>query len=120
MKHVKHVKYILSADRYIKQIPDYTALGRKTTLTLNPDKIPNLHWSLANSYHTTNIGLAISSAMTMSTNYIDVNTLSYAKGDKCKEWHGVSLKTDVNILQSNRRPIVCNTISYTKDNHKNT
>ena len=99
MKHVKHVKYILLADRYIKQIPDYTAFGRKTTFILNPDKIPNLHWSLADSCHTTNIGLAISSAMPVSTNYIDVNPLSYAKGDKCKWWWcGVSLKTDINII----------------------
>ena len=29
MKHVKHVKYILPTDRYIKQIPDYNAFGRK-------------------------------------------------------------------------------------------
>ena len=118
MKHAKHVKYIFPADRYIKQIPDYTAFGRKTTLRLNPDKIPNLHWSLADSYHMTNIGLTTSSTMTVSTNYLDVDTLSYAKGDKCKEWYGVSLSTDVNILQSSMRPIVCNTIGYTKDNHK--
>ena len=88
MKHVKHVKYILPADRYIKQIPDYTVFGRKTTLRLNPDKIPNLHWSLADSYHSTNIGLAISNTMTVSMNCIDINTLSYVKGDKCKEWCG--------------------------------
>ena len=118
MKHVKHVKYILPADRYIKQIPDYTAFGRKTMLRLNPDKIPNLHWRLADSYHTTNIGLAISSTLTMTTNYIDVKTLSYAKGDKCKEWCGVSLSTDVNTLQSNMRTIMCNTIGCTKDNHE--
>ena len=31
MKHVKLVKYILPADQYIKQIPDYSAFGRKTT-----------------------------------------------------------------------------------------
>ena len=48
MKHVKHVKYILPANRYIKQIPDYNAFCRKTTLRLNPDRIPDLHWSLAN------------------------------------------------------------------------
>ena len=29
MKHVKHVKYILPVDRYIKQIPDYNAYDRK-------------------------------------------------------------------------------------------
>ena len=33
MKHVKHLKYVLPADRYIKQIPDYNAFGRKTTQT---------------------------------------------------------------------------------------
>ena len=32
MKHVKHVKYILPADRYIKQLPDYNTFGRKSTL----------------------------------------------------------------------------------------
>ena len=32
MKHVKHVKYILPTDWYIKQIPDYSAFVRKTTL----------------------------------------------------------------------------------------
>ena len=88
MKHVKQVKYIFPADWYIKQIPDCTVFGRKTTLRLNPDKILDLHWSLANSYHTTNIGLAISSTMLMSTNYVDVGTLSHARGDKCKEWCG--------------------------------
>ena len=60
MKHVKHVKYILPADRYIIQIPDYNAFGRKTTFRLNPDKIPDLYWSLAYSYNTTNICLTIS------------------------------------------------------------
>ena len=76
MKHIKHVKYIFPVDRYIKQIPDYNVFGRKTTLRLNPNRIPDLHWSLADSYHTTNIGLTISNIMAVSTNYIDVNTLS--------------------------------------------
>ena len=86
IKHIKHVKYILPADRYIKQLPDYNAFGRKTTLRLNPDKIPDVHWNLADSYHTTNIGLTIPNTMAISTNYIDVNTQkSYAKGYKCKK-----------------------------------
>ena len=80
MKHVKHVKYILPADWYIKQIPDYSAFGRKTTFRLNPDKILDLHWSLADSYHTTNNGLDVSGTMLMSTNYVNFGTLSYAKG----------------------------------------
>ena len=117
MKHIKYVKYALPHDRYIKQIPDYNAFGRKTTLRLNPDKIPDLHWSLLDSYHTTNIGLTIFNTMVISTKYIDVNTLSYAKGDKCKEWCGVSLSTDDNIVQSNIKPIVHSTIKCTKDNN---
>ena len=118
MKHVKHVKYILPADHYSKQIPDYTVFGIKTTLRLNLDKIRDLHWSLADSYHTTNIGLAISSTMLMSTNYVDVGTLIHSRRDKCKEWCGITLRTDVNILQSSMRPIVCHAIDSNKDNHE--
>ena len=43
MKHVTHVKCILPANRYINQLPDYSAFGRKTTLRMNPDYIPDLH-----------------------------------------------------------------------------
>ena len=89
MKHVKHVKYILPANRYIKQLPDYNAFARRSTFRLNPDRIPDLHWSLADSYHTTDIGLIIPSTKIISTNYIDVNTLSYAQGDKGNMWCGV-------------------------------
>ena len=105
MKHVKHVKYILPADWNIKQISNFSAFGRKNTLILNPDKIPDLHCSLANTYHITNIGLIDSSAILISTNYVDVNTLSYARGDKCKEWCGTTLKTDVTVLQSIESPL---------------
>ena len=112
---MKHVKYILLADQYIKQIPNYTVFGRKTTLRLNPDKILDLHWSLADSCHTTDLDLVVSSTMSMSTNYVDVSILSYARGDKCKGWGGISLKTDVNILQSSMRPIVCHTIDCNED-----
>ena len=38
MKHVKHVKYTLPADRYIKQLANYSTFGRKSTLRLNADK----------------------------------------------------------------------------------
>ena len=41
MKHVKNVKYILPAVRYIKQLPRYDTFDRKSTLRLNPDKIPD-------------------------------------------------------------------------------
>ena len=110
MKHVKHVNYILPADQYIKQIPDYSFFGRRTTLRINPDKILDLHWSLADTYHTTNIGQIDSNATLISTNYMDVDTLSYAKGDRYKEWCGTALNANVTVLQSNREPIVCHTI----------
>ena len=29
MKHIKHVKYILPADKYIDKLPDYSGFGQK-------------------------------------------------------------------------------------------
>ena len=81
MKHIKHVKNILHADRYIKQLPSYDTFDRKSTFRLNPDKIPDLQWKLAGSYHTTNISLTICDTDIIFTHYIGINTLSYAKGD---------------------------------------
>ena len=101
MKHVKHIKYILPADWYIKQIPNYFAFGGKTTLRMNPDKIPDLHWNLVNTYHTTNIGLIDTQTTCISTHYINVDTLSYAEGGRCGNWCGTTLNTDTTTLQSN-------------------
>ena len=56
MKHIKHVKYILPTDKYIDKLPGYFGFGRKTTLRINPNQIPNLHWKLINTYHTTDVG----------------------------------------------------------------
>ena len=57
IKHIKHVKYVLPTDKYINQLPElFTDLEEKLTLRINPDQIPNLHWKLADTYHTTNIG----------------------------------------------------------------
>ena len=41
--------------------------------------------------------------------------LSYAKGDKCKLWCGVSLNDNVTTVQSNTKPIICSTVICTKD-----
>ena len=95
MKHIKHVKYILPVDQYIKQIPDYSTFGRKTTLRMNPDKIPDLTLEvMANTYHTTNIGQIDSQVTCISTHCIDVNILSHAEGDRCGNWCGTTLNTD--------------------------
>ena len=56
MKHIKHVKHIFPANRYVNQLSDYSGFGRKTTLRMNPNQILDLHCKLANTYHTTNIG----------------------------------------------------------------
>ena len=48
--------------------------GRKTTLRINPDQIPDLHWKLADTYHTTVIGQ--SEVTTMSVHDILINTLT--------------------------------------------
>ena len=111
MKHVKHVKYILPADQYIKQIPDYSAFVRKTTLRMNHDKILDLHWNLADTYHTTNIGQIDPQATWISTHYINVDNLSYAEGDRYRELCGTTLSTNMTLLQCNREPIVCPVIS---------
>ena len=66
MKHIKHVKYILPTDHYISQLPDYSKFRRKTTLRMNPDHIPDLHWKLTNAYHTTSIGYPTTLPTTIS------------------------------------------------------
>ena len=114
MKHIKHVKYIPPADRYIKQLPDYSAFGRKTTFRMNPDQIPNLHWNLANTYHTTNIGHIDTQITYISTHCIEVKTNSYAKGDKCGDWCGTTLNTDTFTLQSNNESTICSLLPINK------
>ena len=77
---MKHVKYVHPAEQYIKYIPDYSTFGRKVTLRFIPKHIPDLHWQLANTYHTTNIG---QSTLHECTPSVDVNTLSFAGKRKC-------------------------------------
>ena len=113
MKHVKHVEYILPADRYIKQLPSCDTSGRKSTLRLNTEKIPNLQWKLANSYHITNIDLTIPSTSVISIHYINIDTLSYSKGNECNLWYGVSLNNNVTTIISNARTITSSAITCT-------
>ena len=80
MKHIKHVKYVLLADKYTQHLLDYSAFGRKTTLQMNPDHIPDLHWNLASTYHTTGIGRVDTQSFDITTQYINVITSSHVKG----------------------------------------
>ena len=45
--HLTDVKYILPVDNIITKLPDYQSFGKKNKLRMNPDRIPNLHWSLS-------------------------------------------------------------------------
>ena len=51
--HITDVKYILPVNNVIANIPSYQNFGQKTTLRLNPDKVPNLHWELSTTLNTT-------------------------------------------------------------------
>ena len=56
MEHISNIKYIMPAERYISQIPDYKTFGRQTKLRLNPCNIPDLSWKWAETVHTQDIG----------------------------------------------------------------
>ena len=103
MKHLKHVKHVLPADRYISQLPSYSKFGRKTTLRINPDQIPGLHWKFAHTYHTTNIRqISIT-----DHNVHDVTLTTPVKTDR------TILDTETHTTQSRREPLVCSILPIT-------
>ena len=110
MKHMKHVKYVLPADQYIKHVPDYSTFGRKATLRMNPKQIPDLHWQLADTYHTTNIG---QSTLHISTPSVDVNTLSFAGRRMYNNTYGTNLHVNTTTIDSNIDTIVCSSSNKT-------
>ena len=99
LSYIKHVKYIIPTDRYINQLPDYSGFGRKTTLRINPNQIPDLHWKLTNSYHTTNIGQT--DAVTTSI-YVHSITVNPSGGE-----YKTSLSTETYTTQSRHEPLIC-------------
>ena len=107
MKHNKHVKYVLPADKYTQHLPDYSAFRRKTTLQMNPDHIPDLHWNLASTYHTTGIGHVDTQGIDVTTHYINVKTLSHTKGNRCGAWCGTMINTNTSTSQSNQKTPKC-------------
>ena len=56
MEHISNIKYIMPAERYISQLPDYELFGRQTKLRLNPKNILDLSWKWADTIHTQDIG----------------------------------------------------------------
>ena len=101
MKHIKHVKYVLPADKYINQLPNYSRFGRKTSLRLNPDHILELHWKLTDTYHTTNIGQTEIEDNTIH----DINSLTYTDH--------ISLSKETYTTQSKCEPLVCSILPIT-------
>ena len=97
MKHIKHVKYVLPTDTYINKLLDYSGFGRKTMLRINPDQIPDLHWNLTNTYHTTDIGQT--EITNISIHDITINTFTCT----CN----ASLSTETYTTQSRREPLIC-------------
>ena len=102
MKHIKHVKPIIPAKMYINQLPDYSKFGRKIKLRINPDQIPDLHWKLANMYHTTNIGQSEIGNTTITVHDITVKTFDYV----CK----TNLSTETCTTENRHEPTVCSVI----------
>ena len=103
MKHIKHVKYVHPADQYVQHVPDYSTFRRKTTLRMNPKHIPDLHWQLADTYHTTNIG---QSTLHVCTPSVDVNTLSFAGKREYNNICGTSLHMNIATIHSNIDTVV--------------
>ena len=99
MKHIKHVKYIFPADKYIDKLPDYSGFGRKTTLRINLDQILDLHWKVANTYHTTNIGQSETGTTSIFIHNITVKSFD---GE-----YKTSLSTETYTTQSRHEPLVC-------------
>ena len=52
MEHTSNIKYIMPAERYISQLPDYELFGHQTRLCLNPRNIPDLSWKWADTINT--------------------------------------------------------------------
>ena len=67
---------------------------------MNPDHIPDLHWKLANTYHTTSIGYTEPMSTTVSVHCVIVEILDYTKSNKCREWCGTVLDTKTSTSQS--------------------
>ena len=81
---------------------------------MNPDHILDLHWKLANTYHTTNIGYTEQLSTTVFIHHVAVETLSYAKNSKCGEWYGIVLNTKTSTSQSKGDLTICSIIPITK------
>ena len=100
IKHIKHVKY---ADKYINQLQSYSWFGRKTTLRIDPDQIPDLHWKFVDTYYTMNIGQTEVKDNTVHN--ITLNT--HVNTDN------IILSTKTHTTQNRHEPLVCSILPIT-------
>ena len=56
MEHISNIKYIMLAEQYISQLPDYKIFGHQTKLCLSPKNIPDLSWKWADTVNMQDIG----------------------------------------------------------------
>ena len=77
---------------------------------MKPKQIPDLHWQVADTYNTTNIG---QSTLHMSTPSVDVNTLSFAGKGMYHNTCGTNLHINTITIDSNIDTIVCSSSNKT-------
>ena len=70
--HITDVKYILLVNNVIAKLPNYQNFGQKTTLQLNPDKIPNLHLELCTTLNMTPTLTTQQSVTSVSINLLNI------------------------------------------------
>ena len=77
---------------------------------MNPKQIPDLHWQLADTYHTTNIG---QTTLHVSIPSVGVNTLSFAGRRMYTNTCGTNLHQNTTTLNSIIDTIVCSSSNKT-------
>ena len=75
-----------------------------------PKQIPDFHWQLTDTYHTTNVG---KSTLHMNTSSVDVHTASFAGRRKYNNKYEINQQVDTTTIDSNIDTIVCATSNRT-------
>ena len=109
MEHISNIKYIMPAERYISQLPDYEIFGQQTKLHLNPKNIPDLSWKWADTVNMQDIGkMTVSHIYHMDDFLIphDVNTILVITGVYTHSTNNFCTTVDVckTVISSSSEP----------------
>ena len=109
MEHISNIKYIMLAERYIYQLPDYEIFGQQTKLHLNPKNIPDLSWKWADTVNMQDIGkMTVSHIYHMDDFLIhhDVNTILVNTGVYTHSTNNFCTTVDVckTVISSSTEP----------------